>query len=441
MNTKRILIVAGLVLVIALIGWQSMQPEAVVETVAIRKGEIRAFVEERAITRLPHTYLISNPIAGWLERIDLREGDPVKQGQTVAQLELNDLQDRVSQAQQRIAILETKLAKESDHRLEDNMMVETLATVQAIDETVRAAEAKIEASQAIAEFAQSEATRLRGLIERDAASKREYRQAETEARRATAEYRGDQLELAALKTLAAVSYIGPKFIRDYKDRKSFEQQQLERELDEARVELDLQMRNQLRATMKSPIDGVVLSRQQTRRQYLNAGTPLLTLGRLDELEVVAEVLTQRALSLSVGNPVEISGTGLPDSSTRGRVTRIFPEGFKKVSSLGVEQQRVPVVIAFDNRPESLGAEYRVDVKIIHAAVEDAIIIPRSALFRDAEGQWHTFVIRTGTVHDQVLTLGIMNDRDAEVKDGVSENDRVVIAPSRDLRDGARVTLQ
>ncbi|MCA9257484.1 MAG: biotin/lipoyl-binding protein, partial [Phycisphaerales bacterium] len=212
MNTKRILIGAGLIVVIALVVWQSNQPSAVVETTDVREGAIQAYVEERGITRLPHTYLISTPIAGWLNRIELREGDKVTAGQVVAKLELSDLEDRVKQAEHRIAVLQTQYEKESDHRLEDNMLVEMNATVKAIDETVRAAEAKIEASKAVAEFAQSEADRLGTLREKDAASAREYRQAETEARRTAAEYRGDLLELAALKTVAAVSYIGPKFV-------------------------------------------------------------------------------------------------------------------------------------------------------------------------------------------------------------------------------------
>lgn len=441
MNKRLVLILAGVVVVGGLLAWQLIQPDAIVETTAVRSGTIRAYVEERAITRLPQTYLISNPISGWLERIDLREGDKITQGQVVATLELSDLKDQVEQAKHRIAVLKVQLEKESDHRLEQNLLVESNATVKAIDETVEAAEAKNEASKAIADFAKSEADRLRDLRERDAATAREFRQAETEARRTRAEYRGDLLELAALKTLAAVSYIGPKFIHDYIDRKSFEQQRIQRELDEAQLDLEMRKRNLERAVMKSPIDGVVLSRQQTRHQYLAAGTPLLTLGRLEEMEVVADVLTERAMSLSIGNEVEITGEGLPAGGIKGRVTRIFPEGFKKVSSLGVEQQRVPVVIGFEDRPAALGAEYRVDVRIIHASVDDAVIIPRSALFRDADGNWRAFVVSSDVVRNQVLTLGIMNDREAEVRKGLSKGDQVVVAPSRDLEDGMRVKVE
>lgn len=441
MNAKWIFIIVAVIAIVGFVAWQSVQPEAVVEVAELRVGTIRAYVEERGITRLPHTYLISNPIAGWLERIELREGDIVTKDQIVGKLELADLTDVVTQAEHRISVLETQFAKESDHRLEDNMLVEMNASVKAIDETVRAAVEKNKASKAIADFAMSEAERLRKLQERDAATAREYRQAETEARRTQAEYQADLLNLAALKTIAAVSYIGPKFVHDYKDRKSFEQDRIQRELDEARLELALRKRNLERAVMRSPIDGIVLARHQTRRQYINAGTPLLTLGRLDEMEIVAEVLSERATRLSVGNIVEITGEGLPAGGAKGIVSRIFPEAFKKVSSLGVEQQRVPVVIQFEARPESLGAEYRVDVRIIHNEVENCITIPRSALFRDAEGNWRTFVVDGDVVRDRELTLGVMNDREAEVQKGLSKTDRVVVAPSRDLKDGMRVGIE
>ncbi len=207
------------IVTVVMVGWMAMKPDATLQVIQSTKGTLRAYVEERAVTELPHDYLVSMPIAGWLERVELREGDPVKKGQVIVGLETDDLRDQVSQAEQRIAVLETRIRQTSDHRLEDNMMVEATATVKAIDETVKAADAKIEASKAVAEFAHSEVERLRKLRETDAAADRELRQIETEYRKANAEYRSDLLELAALKTLAAVSYIGPKFIHDYEDRK------------------------------------------------------------------------------------------------------------------------------------------------------------------------------------------------------------------------------
>ena len=168
-----------IVIVVLAIGgawiWSATRPETAVEIIRPRIETICAYVEEQAVTELPHDYLIAMPIPGWLEPIDLREGDPVKKNQVVARLETHDLQDHVLQAQQRIAVLNTKIKQTKDHRLENNAMVEVQATVKAIDETVKAAEAKLLASKAVAQFAKSEAQRIRKIAERDAATARELR--------------------------------------------------------------------------------------------------------------------------------------------------------------------------------------------------------------------------------------------------------------------------
>jgi HlyD family secretion protein len=426
------------VIVAALLVWQRMRPAATVQVIRPRVQTIRAYVEEQAVTELPHDYLISMPISGWLQRIELREGDPVKADEVVARLDQHDLEDRVHQAEQRIAVLETKIAETEDHRLEENALVETEATVKAIDETVAAAEAKLEATKAILEFAESELARIKRVGETGAASPRELREAETEQRRANAEYKSDALELAALKTLAAVSYIGPKFIRDYIDRKNFKKDEYEKQLREATAELEIQKRNLARAEIRSPIYGVVLERHQTRRQYLTAGTPLLTIGRLDDMEVIAEVLTERATRISPGDPVEVSGEAIVAGPIGGRVSRVYPAGFKKISSLGVEQQRVKVAVKLDDRPERLGVAFRVHVRIFYDQAENALTLPRTALFRGEHGEWQVMAVVDGRTELRTIEVGIMNDEDAQILSGLTAVDQIVAHPSRDVTASMKV---
>jgi HlyD family secretion protein len=439
---KRWLYLLIVVLIVAVfVLWQTVQPDATVEVIRPRVRTIQAYVEEQAVTELPHDYLISMPISGWLRRVELREGDPVGADQVVARLEEHDLADRVHQAEQRIAVLETKIAETEDHRLEENALVETEATVKAIDETVAAAEAKLEATKAILEFADSELDRLKRVDETGAASPRELRGAETEERRANAEYKSDALELAALKTLAAVSYIGPKFIRDYIDRKNFKKDQYEKQLREARAELEIQKRNLERAEIRSPIDGVVLERHQTRRQYLAAGTPLLTVGRLDDIEVIAEVLTERATRISPGDPVEIFGEAIVAGPIGGRVLRVYPAGFKKISSLGVEQQRVKVAVELDERPERLGVAFRVHVRIFYDQAKDALTLPRTALFRGERGEWQVMAVVGGRTELRTVQVGIMNDEDAQILSGLTAEGLIVAHPSRDVTPGMKVEMR
>jgi HlyD family secretion protein len=280
--------------------------------------------------------------------------------------------------------------------------------------------------------------RYRAITEEGAAADRELREAETSLRKARADYQSDALELAALRTLQAVSYIGPKFITDYIDRKTFDLAEYQQQLEESRAALEIEKRNLGRAKITSPIDGVVLERHQTRRQYLQAGTPLLTLGRLDDMEVIAEVLTERATRISPDDPVEIYGEAILEGPIRGAVLRVYPAGFKKISSLGVEQQRVKVAVRLDRRPEPLGVAFRVHVRIFHDEATETLILPRTAIFRGDDGQWQVMLVENGKTRLQQVELGLMNDLDAQVRSGLTRESRIVSRPARDVTPGMRV---
>lgn len=132
----------------------------------------------------------------------------------------------------------------------------------------------------------------------------------------------------------------------------------------------------------------------------------------------------------------------------GRVSRIEPRGFTKVSSLGVEQQRVLVIVDFD--PDvleqfaadgyTLGVGYRLQVRVITDTHENAVVVPRSALFRGTGDRWQVFVVHGNRARLADVRIGLLNDHEVEIVGGISANDIVVIAPETDLLDGARVTL-
>jgi HlyD family secretion protein len=440
MKLRYILIPAIVLLLIGVAAYSRLRPQMQVEIAHPRVQTIRAYVDEQAVTELPSDYLIAMEIPGWLERITLREGDPVKKDQVVAHLDVADLKDRVEQAQHQIADLETKIEKTKDNRLENNAMIHAVATVKSFDETVKAAEAKAKASGAVADFARSEVGRIEKLGQAGAAAERETRAAETEARRSEADHQSDLLQLAALRTLAAVSYILPKMIGDYIDRKSFDRQSYEQQLAQARSQLEMETRNLSRAEIRSPIDGVVLERHQTRRQYLQGGTPLLTLGRLDDMEVIAEVLTERATRLAAGNDVDVYGEAIGSTPIHGKVTRIYPAGFKKISSLGVEQQRVNVAVKLDHRPERLGVAFRVQVRIYYDQADNALVLPRTALFRSEKGNWQVMKVVGSRTELQDIQVGLMNDDETQITSGVTKEDAIVTKPSSEIVPGLRVSL-
>src|SRR5208283_4005751 len=149
-----------------------------------------------------------------------------------------------------------------------------------------------------------------------------------------------------------------------------------------------------------------------------------------------------------GDTAEIYGPAIGQPAVRGKVTRIYPAGFTKVSSLGVEQQRVKVIICFDSKDDlkrllterGLGVGYRVRVRIFTADKSRALLVPRSALFRAADGKWQVFAVRGGTAKLQTVEVGLMNDEQAEIRNGLAEGELVVLAPESSLSDGMRVDV-
>ncbi|MCP4410371.1 MAG: HlyD family efflux transporter periplasmic adaptor subunit [Gammaproteobacteria bacterium] len=185
------------------------------------------------------------------------------------------------------------------------------------------------------------------------------------------------------------------------------------------------------ANITSPIDGVVLQRLEQGGGPLPAGQPLLNLGQLDQLEVVAEVLTQDALKLKAGTPVMLSTGGL-EGAISGEVLRVEPAGFTKLSSLGVEQQRVRVIIALNERPAGLGVGYRLQVRFTTASKKQALVIPRFSVLEAPDRSHYVLKVVDGELVRQAIKLGMKNDLQVEVVAGLESEEQIVAAPSSDM---------
>jgi HlyD family secretion protein len=228
---------------------------------------------------------------------------------------------------------------------------------------------------------------------------------------------------------------------------------LEKQKLEAEARLRQAQIRQERGTLKSPIDGVILERREYNEQHQPAGAVLLRIGDLERLEVEADVLSQEAVYIRPGQVVEIYGSSIsralgdrdPEESVRGTVDRVYPAGFTKLSSLGVEQQRVKVVIKFSDGvlfsllEKGIGVDYRVRVRIVTSEKDQALVVPRSAIFRGADGGWQAFMIRGGRARLQPVEVGLMNDDRVEIKKGMEAEETVVLAPESNLADGAAVS--
>ncbi len=376
-----------------------------VDVAAARTGDMRTYVEERAKTRVPEVYRVSMPLDGRVLPITLKEGDRVAKGDVVAQLDPVDLDRTVSQ--------ETIRVKGFDR------MIETLLN------SIKSSEQQLLARQAKLNFATEERQRITKLFERDAAPEADKSEAELLEIESRADLRKDELTHLNYKIALGLTQL-------------FRQDQVETQT--------ASQRDRNRASIKSPVDGVVLEKNVSNERVLPSGEILMEIGRPEELEVEAEILAQDAVTIKPDFPVDIEGAAIGNEPIPGKVTRVFPRGFTKVSSLGVEQQRVKVIVGIE--PEGLkqleangrklGIDYRVRVKIYTNHKPGALTIPRAAIFRSAAGSWQVMAVRNDVARIVDVQIGLSNDFEVEVTEGLEQDDLVILAPDSSLADGQRV---
>ena len=315
---KRAIIIGIVVVaVVAVAVVASLSPPRVVQAGVARRGLMRSFVEERARTRLPQTYRITMPSDGRILAINLQEGDRVTAGQAVAQMAPQDLQLAVDVGTARVAALAAQVVKEEDNRLEQTALAAMNKEVEAMKELVAAAEEQTKATRARLDLATWDVERYERLLGDQAASEKELRDARFAKNDAAINDKTAALVLRAMKALQIVWEMGPKMIAQYIEKKTLTGAVLEHDQAAAAAELAQLELNRQRGTLTSPVDGVVLRREVSNERVLPAGTLLLEIGRIEDLEVEVEVLTQDAVQVRPGQPVDISGPAIGTEPARG----------------------------------------------------------------------------------------------------------------------------
>lgn len=379
--------VAG-AMIVAVMAVLLMRPKPIpVDTAPVVVGPMTVTVEEEGETRLHDNFVISAPVAGRLLRIELRAGDAVSSEETVARIEPAPIDPR--------------------YRAE--------LTAQ-----VQAAEAGKQEAAALAERAQSDYGQARRNLDRAeklAASGVISKEALEQAH--TAEAASVQALEAARHRLAATTS--------------------EEEAARARLLDARRSRGAAVVEVNSPIAGKVLRLLQQSERVVTAGTPLLELGYSPRLEVVTDVLSSEAVKVQSGDPVLLEGWG-GERPIRARVRLVEPSGFTKVSALGIEEQRVNVVIDFVDPPGPLGDAYRVEARIIVWQSERVTKAPTSALFRQGT-EWAVFVLQGDRATRRQVEIGHRNATEAEVLKGVATGEQVVLHPTNEIRDGVRITAR
>ena len=455
MKTRTWLILAciavvAVVIVVTAGGFWSSTP---VEVAEVREDRIEKEVVERAVTRLPKTYLITMPTTGRIEQIDFPEGKKVEEGQPVARIVPDDLQLALDGAEAAVERLKASIIENLDENLEKIALRQAAEFVQSMRDTVEAAATQVESARVKLDYSKINLQRMQQLQASGAATEDELDLAKL--RKAEDALALDQYELIhrGMLALEKATEMVPELVTQFILDKKLTDAVLHWQQAEATARFEQAELDKLRGTITSPVSGTVLKRCVCNERYLPAGTELMEIGCLDDLEVEADVLSVEVADVKPEAPVKIDGPaigkGLPGGRdyARGTVAKVYPAGFTKISSLGVEQQRVKVIIRFNQEDlqwlraeRNLGVGYRVRVRITTDEKPNALVIPRSALSRDASGHWNVYAVRDGRARLQEVEIGILNDEQTEVTDKLEAGELVVRAPGSDLEDRQRVKV-
>ncbi len=380
---------AALVAAVAVVAWLPKPVD--VEVAPVTRGPLVVTVDEDGYTRVIDRYLISTPIVGNLGRIELDAGDAIEAGQVLA----------------RLVPLPPPL-------LDARSRAEAEARVNAALAAKSQAQSAVARARASLDFAHSEASRARAVVEQGGLALSDAERAISEERRGVEELRSANFGVRvsehelSLARAAMMSLSG----------KTGADQQMD---------------------IVSPIEGRVLKVYQQSEGVVQAGTPIIEVGDPSALEIVVDVLSQDATRIRAGAHTQIIRWG-GKRPLDAHVRVVEPSAFTKLSALGVEEQRVNVVIDLDEPHEvweALGDGYRVEAEIAVSEKDQVLRVPASAVFRHG-AEWATFVIEDDRAAVCPIELGETNGLETEVVSGLEEGESVIAYPSDSVRDGVSV---
>lgn len=391
---RRKLSVIIIILVAILATLYGFIPKAVdVDLVEVSRGPLQVTIEEEGRTRLKERFVISAPISGYMRRIVARVGDPVQKGETVVVLE-----PLRSQA------------------LDPRSKAEAEAVVYAAKAALNAAQEKERAAAADADYIGKRSERIAKLYSKGYAAKDQFDQTESELNKSR-----------AVRDSAKAAADVARF-----------------EFDRARATLQnfnpvKRIANQSTVYISSPVSGNIFKIYRESEGTVNTGEPLLDIGNAENLEVLIEVLSLDAVKIKKGTPVLFKRWG-GEEPLLGLVRVVEPAGFTKISSLGVEEQRVLIIADITSPHDTwrvLGDGYRLEAHFIVWEGKDVLQVPASALFRSGK-EWAVFVNDNRRARERAVEVGQRNGLTAEIISGIKANEKVIAHPDESISDGSRI---
>lgn len=392
---RKLLIALFLVGVAAAIAWTFRPVPIPVSTAHASRGPLQVTIEEDGQARIRERYVVTAPVTAYAARLSLHVGDTVRAGHVLLQLE--PLPPTVLDARTR---------------------AEAEAGVAAARAALRAAETTAVAASTSSALATREQARLRPLFDVGTVTKTEYDRAASNAERAAAEFESARASVEVAR------------------------QQLRGAQTTLRYAGGERHPAAEHVAVTAPISGRVLSVQHEDEGVVNSAQPLLTIGDPRSLEIVIDVLSADAVRIRPGMAVQLDRWG-GNTPLRAHVRTVEPTAFTKISALGVEEQRVRVIADLESAPETfaaLGDGYRVEARFVVWETASTLRIPHSSLFRSGD-EWAVFAVNDGRAVQRKVQVGERGALQAEITEGLSDDEIVITYPDDRLKDGVRIEIR
>lgn len=388
---RKILMVSVVLIVVFLMIYGFLPRTREVDIASVARGPLQVTIEEEGRTRLKERFTLSAPTAGYMRRVHVKVGDSVTKGQVVAVLE-----PLRSQA------------------LDPRSRATAQAAVDSAEAALKAASERERVALADAVYVEQRLERLKTLYEKGAISRDQFDQISAEAQKA----RALQLSVSAEVSVA----------RSERERAKVTLQNFSAAGGEVNA-----------VAVASPLSGTVFRVYRESEGAVNIGEPLMDIGNLRDLEVRVDVLSSDAVKIQPGTDILFKRWGR-DEPLQGKVRLVEPAGFTKISSLGVEEQRVLVIADMTSPPEQwsvLGDGFRMEAHFIIWEGENILQIPVSALFRSGR-DWAVFVEERGKARKRIVEIGQRNGMAAEIISGLKENEKVLVYPDDSISEGTKI---
>jgi HlyD family secretion protein len=365
-----------------------------VDVAPVTRGNLTVTVNHEGKTRIKERYIISSPLAGKMQRIELRAGDPVLAGKTVI----------------------TEVEPLDPALLDERTRMQAEARVKAAEAAFSRNESLLERARTASEYAGVELERAQALFESKSISHQELDNLEEKKRSADEDLKsaehGVQIAKYELELARAA------LLRTSRDRQMVS--------DEWNLQIF------------APISGKVLRVLHEDASVIETGTTLIEVGDPSELEMEVDVLSTDGVKIRPGARVIVENWGGPES-LEARVRLVEPAAFTKVSALGVEEQRVNVIADFvgdASKRSALGDAYRIEARIVITELTNVLKIPSAALFK-LGNSWQVFRVQNHRARLQQLHVINLSQSEAAVT-GIEENASVIIYPSDRITDGKKI---